>query len=74
MDEAKARYDTYSPVVGKLMGVEVPQIEYGSETAATASDPNDALRQQALDAIRQRPDKAAQIRASYKQKTGKELM
>lgn len=48
-----------------------------SVTPAAGAVPNptvpDPLAQQALDAIKQRPDAEAQIRASYKAKTGKDL-
>ena len=74
-DEAKGRLDMYRPLVQKgfeKYGVKFPEIDVDS-SGPNPEQQTDPLAQAAYDAIKARPDKAAQIRASYKAKTNKDL-
>lgn len=80
-NNALIRLQTYQPIVDKAFGITTPATgQPGAAPAGQATPsptptvpPVDQEAQMALAAIRQRPDQEKQIRAKYKQRTGKDL-
>ena len=52
MQQAKATYDSYAPVVARLMNVELPSIEFGADVPAASTTPLSPAAQEAVRRIK----------------------